>query len=621
MFELGKSEFFRYQKWAVLVCVILLGVFGFITKLKPFLDPSREQTSLITLLFVGGSFAFGIIQMSLHKRVNHWTYLIHRPIKPSQIYIALSAAGIAVILVGFGLPYLIMVTGLDVFGSSVVDSRHYLYVVFLLLTCAMSYLIGSLVVLNASWGAALLLIMLVLVLLPTPDNLFKQFFPVIFLVTSLFYLNIKSFKPDLSRHLKQPFSLVLLAIPMCFALSFCIILSSTVFYHIPRFIAGNHPDNNPVDGSYTYLWEYEPKEFPAYILEKTDTDLAKKMVRQAKLADENWIDADTWTFPRKGQLYVNDKQYSLTHTGTNSFWQFSHDEMLLIGMHKTTGESTGILGKNGFIETGSLIEDSDRFIEVPFLLGEEFFMTKTSIYQVNFDEKLLEIKYQLQGTEQFIGIPQLKEHFVAVATNKHILLFDPRSYKDEYSELVPDYVVPHPVETKFLYGLKSYRLADGYLLTYFNRHHFGYDQPGAEAFYANLDGEVTLVGGREFVVHSHPAWIRHLQYVTSPIIYASNNLLFHFIEKEETGYGYLSLSEIRSFNYPNYVNSIAIFLHVFSILGAILLCRKHKLSPPQVATWVSLCAFLSLPALFSMLLLNPWKAEVSLDSIKSSATA
>lgn len=621
MFELGKSEFFRYQKWAILLCIILLGVFGFISKLKPFLEPAREQTALINLLFFGGSFAFGIMQMALHKRVNHWTYLIHRPIETSRIYMALCTAGIAIIFVGFGLPYLIMVAGLDAFGSSVIDNRHYLYVVFLLLTCTMSYLIGSLVVLNASWGIALLMIMLVLVLLPNPDNHFKQFFPVVFIIASLFYLNVKSFKPDLSRHLKQPFSLILLAVPMCFALSFCIILSSTVFYHIPRFIAGNHPDNNPVDGSYSYLWEYEPKEFPAYILENTDTEFAKQMVRQAKLADENWIDVDTWTFPRKGQLYVNDKQYSLEHSSTNSFWQFSHDEMLLIGFHKTSGKRIGLLGRNGFIKNYSKITESDRFIEVPFLLGEKYFMTKTHVFQVNFEENLLETKYQLQDNEYFIGIPQLKEHFVAFATNKNILLFDPRVYKDEYVELIPDYVVPHPVAPKFLWGLKSYRLADGYLLTYFNRHHYGYDQPGAEAYYVNLDGEVTLVGGRKFTMHKHPAWIRHLQYITSPIIYASHNMLFHFLEKDETGYGFLSLAEIRAFNYPSYVNYIAILLHGLSIVGAIILCRKHTLSSPQVATWVSLCAFLSLPALFSMLLLNPWKTENSFESIKSPETA
>jgi hypothetical protein len=609
MFELGKSEFIRYQKWAILVCIILLGIFGFVSKLKPFLEPSSEQIALTYLLFIGGSFAFGIIQMALHKRVNHWTYLIHRPIKTSQIYIGLCTAGIAIIFLGFGLPYLIMVTGIDAFGSSVVDTRHYLYVLFLLLTCTMSYLIGSLVVLNASWGVALLLLMLVLVLLPKADNDFTQFFPVILIVASLFYLNVKSFKPDLSRHLKQPFSLVLLAVPMSFALSFGIVLSSTVFYHIPRFIAGNHPDTNPVAGSYNYLWEYDAKEFPVYILENTDTVLANQMVRQAKLADEDWIDADIWTFPRKGQLYVNDKQYSLNHSGTNSVWQFSHDEMLLIGLHQTSGEPIGIVGRNGFVANYSEVEDSDLFKEVPFLLGEEYFMTKTSIFQVNFDEKLLEIRYQLQGDEYFIGIPQIKEHFVALATNKNILLFDPRSYKDEYIELTPDYVVPHPVATKFLYGLKSYRLADGYLLTYFNRHHFGYDKPGAEAYYVNLGGEITLVGSRKFTVYKHPAWIRHLKYITSPIIYASNNMLFHFLEKEETGYGYLSLSELRGINHPNHVNLIAIFLHVISVFGAILLSRKHKLSPSQIATWISLCAFLSLPALFSMLLLNPWKAE------------
>jgi len=618
MFELGKSEFIRYQKWAILVCVILLGTFGFISKIKPFLDPVSEQTALIYLLFISGSFAFGIIQMALHKRVNHWTYLIHRPIKTSHIYFAICCAGIAIIALGFGLPYLIMVTGLDTFGSTIVDTRHYLYVLFIILTCIMSYLIGSLVVLNASWGSALLLIMLVVVLAPQADNDFTQFFPVIFIIAVLLYLNVKSFKPDLSRHLNQPLSLVLLSVPMSFALSFCLILSSTVFYHIPKFIAGNHPDTNPVEGSYRFLWEYDAKEFPAYILENIDTVLAKQMVQQAKLADEEWIDADVWTFPRKGQFYINDKQYSLKHSGTNSVWQFSHDEMLLIGLHKTTGETIGIVGRNGFIENSSEVMDNQRFENVPFLLGEKNFMTKTRIYQVNFDEKLLEVKYQLQDGEHFIGIPQLNAHFVAVATNINILMFDTRTYKNEYLKLTPDYVVPHPVATRFLHGVKSYRLADGYLLTYFNQHHFGYDKPGAEAYYVNLAGEMTLVGSRQFTIYSHPAWIRHLQYLISPVIFASQNIMFHMLEKEDTSH--LGLSEIRSIQHPTDVNLIAIFLHFISVLGAILLSRKHKLSASQIATWVSLCAFLSLPALCSMLLLTPWKTERNSLLKKSAVT-
>ena len=607
MFELGKSEFIRYQKWALLVCVIILGTFGFISKIKPFLEPISEQTALIYLLYIGSSFAFGVIQMALHKRANHWTYLIHRPIKTSQIYIAICCAGIAIIGLGLGLPYLIMVTSLDLIGSSIVDTRHYLFVLFLVLTCIMSYLIGSLVILNASRGIALLLIMLVLVLAPQADHDFTQFLPVILIIAALLYLNVKSFKPDLSRHLSQPFSLILLSVPMSFALSFCLILSSGIFYHIPRFIAGNHPDNNPIEGSYSYLWEYDAKEFPAYILKNTDTLLAKHMVQQAKLADEDWIDADVWTFPRKGQLYINDKQYSLQHSDTNSVWQFSHDEMLLVGLHKTTGETIGIVGRDGFIENSSKIMDSQRFQEVPFLLGDQNFMTKTRIYQVNFEEQLLEVKYQLPEGEHFIGIPQLKAKFVAVATNQNILIFDIRNYRDEYATLTPDYVVPHPVATGFLYGVKSYRLADGFLLTYFNRHHYGFDKPGAEAYYVTLSGESTLVGSRRFTVYSHPAWERHLQYLISPVIFASQNIIFRILEEEDNSN--LTLSEIRAIDRPLQVNLIAILLHVISFIGAILLSRRYKLSAPQIATWVSLCAFLSLPALCSMLLLNPWKTE------------
>jgi hypothetical protein len=608
MFELAKSEFIRYQKWAMLIALVLLVVFGFISKIKPLLEANTAQSALVNITFLGASIIFGLLQMALYKRANQWTYLIHRPIRPEKIYFALCAAAVLLILVALGLPWLVTMLSLDIFTHTVVESRHYLHIVFLLLTCIMCYLIGSLVVLNASFGIAGMLVMLFLVLAPTAKNTLVQFLPVIAIVIALLYLNMKSFKPDLGQYLTQPLSLVLLTVPLSFAMLFCLTMASTLsLYHLPKFIAGTHPDNNPVENTFRYIWTYDESDTPEYILENTDTALAKNMIQQAKFADVDWIDTDTWTFPRKGQLYVDDFQYSLTHKQTNSIWQFSHSDMVLVGISKVTGNPLGVLGQNGFVKDLDSVKDNDRFIEVPFLLGEQHLMTRTVIYQVNFTEKLLSEKFALSNNEFFIGTPDIHDNFVSVSTNKHILLFDPRSYRDEYQQAIPDYVMPHPVPVKSIYGVRAFQLAEGYLFTYFGTHHFGFDRPGAQAFYVKLSGEVEYVGGREFTVFSHPAWIREAIYVFSPVLWGAQNIMLNYIEPDQLNVK--SLSEIRSISFPNEVNTLAIILHIVSVIGAILMCRRHKLKPAQTATWISLCVFLSLPALAACILLNPLKVE------------
>jgi hypothetical protein len=608
MFELGKSEYIRYQKWAVLIALILLAAFGFISKMKPLLEASNAQSAIVNLAFLSGSFLFGVLQMALYKRTNHWTYLIHRPISPSKIYLGLCGAGLTLISIALGLPWLLSMLSLDIFTPTVVESRHYLHVVFLLLTCFVAYLVGSLVVLNASYGAITLIMMLALAITPIAKNNFVQFFPVVVMVIGLIYLNIKSFKPDLSRHLTAPLSIILMAIPMSFAGLFLLTMGITLtFYHVPKFIAGTHPDNNPVENTHRYTWSYDSADIPEYILAQTDSPLAEYIIQQTKLANVGWIDGDMWTFPRQGQLYVDDYQYSFQHKKTGSVWQFSHSDMLLIGTNKLTGQPLGILGMNGFKNSLSDVEPQDRFVEVPFLMGENQLMTRKVIYQVNFNEKTLGKKFTPPEGEYFINLPRAHDNYVSVATNKNIFLFDPRAYSDEYQSAEPDYALAHPVSTKTRSQIRTFQLADGYVFAYFGSKHFGFDRPGAQVFYVKLDGTVEYVGGREFTKFTHPNWIRHALYMFSPILWSAQNMMFNYIEPDQRTM--LSLSEIRELNFPKDVNVVAIILHIISVFGALVMSRRHRLRPAQVATWVSLCAFFSLPALAACILLNPFKVE------------
>jgi hypothetical protein len=91
------------------------------------------------------------------------------------------------------------------------------------------------------------------------------------------------------------------------------------------------------------------------------------------------------------------------------------------------------------------------------------------------------------------------------------------------------------------------------------------------------------------------------------VLWGAQNVMINTIEPDSRHI--YSLAEIRAIDFPEEVIKIAIILHIISVLGAIVMCRRHRLKPAQVATWISLCTFLSLPALVACLLLNPLRPD------------
>ncbi|NVJ97963.1 MAG: hypothetical protein HWE25_07420 [Alphaproteobacteria bacterium] len=607
MFEIFKSEFKRYRLWAGIATVVLLGLYGFIARLKPFLDPDPGQTAMMYLSLISAGAIFGFIQMILHRRANHWTYLIHRPLSPARIYLGIALAGAAVISMVILVPWFCMVGGLDAFTSTVVDARHYTWGFFLLFCVLTSYLVGSLAALNPSKGSVLLAIILLWLMDTQPENDFLQYFPMIVAIAGLVVLNIISFKPDLSTYVRKPWAIAMMVAPMSLALMYGSAMGTTVYYHMPKFIMGTHPDNNPIDGTMSYLWSLEAPEQLAYALEGSNHPRKESYTKQAELADFDYIDAREWVFPRRGQLYTMDLSYALMPAGTGSVWQFSHDEMLLIGYGQIDGKPAGALGQNGFIEKLEDATDADRFTDVPILAGEKFLMTRGTIYQLDFVDRHMDIKHQLPEGEEYIRKPEVKENFVAVVTTKRTLMFDPRVLTEDYGPAEPDYSVNHPTDVSGFSFIDTYRLVDGYLLMYRSNHMRGFDQPGTQVIHAKMGGETELVHARAYDIHRHPSFIRHHFEAISPVIIGVHSTFFSATRPDEQPQ--MTVTNFMEGKYPANVYRVAIILMVICPIVVFFLSRRHSLGRAQTTTWVILCAVLSLPALAAFVLMNPWRLD------------
>lgn len=603
MLALFKAEFIRYQKWAVLLLLLQLMLWLYLSKISDLLDPNNTRVTIVQLLLLISCLAFGLVQMYLHKRKSHWAQLLQRPRPSGKIYLALAAAAIANILIAVPLAWLLVVVGLDSFTNAVVDQRHYAFIPFSTGLAILAYLLGSFIMLSASRGAFMLVILLVPFIVLTNQDLWLIFSVMLAVISYLGYLNFISFKPALTEHPKSRLSTFLIAVPMQMMIVYLIVFSAVIFYHIPQAIIGDHPAMEQLEGTYEYWRKSVPQEERiGYLLKDTESENKAWYGNQAQLAQFNVIDTGIIDFAKEGQLHSNDKQYSLSHNSSRSLWVFSHDEMLLQGSEQGSGKIIGWLGRQGFINTIDKVTDADRFTNVPYLLQDKFIVTENTIFQIDFDDKTLSIKSQMQGGERFVGLPQFNKNHVILVSTEQTYLFDREDFFEEFELAVPTYKLPHPVSLEQISLIESYRLVDGFILSYMGYNYHGFDRPGAEIFYAQLDGQMEKIHQTEFKQHSFPDVIRHLSYIVSPLYYPLYRSFFHM--GESTANRQSSIAEIYSRKMPMTVKVCAIILQLLTTITVFIMASRIHLTTKNKLVWTILTAFVGLPALLSFLLLN-----------------
>jgi len=603
MLALFKAEFIRYQKWAVLLLLLQLMLWLYLSKISDLLDANNARVTIVQLLLLISCLAFGLVQMYLHKRKSHWAQLLQRPMTSGKIYLALVGAAIANILIAVALPWLLVVATLDNITTTVVDQRHYVFVLFSAGKAIVAYLLGSFIMLSASRGAVMLVILLLVFIVPASQNLWFVFTAMFGSISYLGYLSYISFKPDLCEHPKSGLATFLMAVPMQMMIVYLLVFSAVIFYHIPQAIIGDHPAMKPSEGTYDYWRKSVPQEERiGYLLKDTESENKAWYGDQAQMAQFNVIDTEVIDFAKEGQLHSNDKQYSLSHNSSQSLWVFSHDEMLLQGSEQGSGRIIGWLGRQGFINTIDKITGADRFTKVPYLLQDKFILTENTIFQVDFDEKTLSLKSKMQGNERFIGLPQFNKNHVILVSTEQTYLYELEAFFEEFELAVPSYKLPHPVNLDQISLIETYRMVDGFIFSYMGYNYHGFDRPGAEIFYAQLGSQMEKIHHTEFKQHSFPDVIRHLSYIASPLYYPLYRSFFHM--GESTAKIESSIDEIYSRKMPMTIKVCVIILQLLTTIIVFLLASRIHLDTTKKLVWTILAMLVGLPALLSFLLLN-----------------
>ena len=608
MLALFKAEFLHYRQWAIYLLTLQAMVWAITLKLNEYADASAFDTEITSILSLFGGFIFGVVQMFLNTRKNHWTFLLQHPLSSRNIYLALTTASTLHIIIAFPLVWLGVVAGFDHLTNAVVDMRHYYMAPYLMFYTLATYLIGNLVVLNPSRGAILAGFGLLTLHNDLPQFTWLKFLGLVLVIIILLYLNIKSFKADRSQQLKSATSTALIAIPMQVTLVFFLSMSTTLFYDIPQTLIGTHPEHHPIEGSFDYWRNIEDNKRITYLLKDSNIKDNQLFSRQTELAERDTIAINHRAFNRKNQLNFRDNQWFLSDEDSLTVWVFSHDEMLLQGSNNFTGKIVGWLGQQGFITQLNSITDADRFKSVPSMIKDQFIVTDKTIYQVDFDNKRLSVKLMMAGDEYLIGRPEFKKHFVALVTNKQTYLFDPHSFSQSFETTMPNYQMPHPVALDNLYEIESYRMADGFLLTYSHQNYYGFDKPGAEIFYVHSNGDIEKIHSARFTKYNYPEFIRHFDYLISPVIFTLRDLISKSFKSSNSS---IQNSDTAStHHWSSTILITIILLQLSTTFIVLLLARRIRLSTVSSVLWLFMTLFIGLPALLSFLLLNKVRHKV-----------
>ena len=336
MRELFIAELARLRGWTLAALVVHAAVLGVLSRQ---LDLAQQSITFYTLtgaVYALAGLLLGLYQIGGYRRPSTWLYLLHRPVAPWRIALALAGACAVVLAAAIGVPIALTAAGQALLTARVVDLRHCGLPVAGALIAVCGYLAGAYLSLASRRHAVLSVVVLLVVLVMNratgPNALAVQALVLGWLAA----LVAIAFQPDLRAPPRHPLAVVVTALPLQLGAYFAI-LALRVGAELGWILLGSHPLDVPPPGG---LIEAQRSDGEAL--------LAPGLAGQERAPGET---------PRAvvPLLAQAQEQHSLTNFAPTELvdrargvrWTFSHDAMRLVGVRLADGRPAGELGAAG----------------------------------------------------------------------------------------------------------------------------------------------------------------------------------------------------------------------------------------------------------------------------------
>jgi len=586
--ELFKAELGRFFKAGLLYGVLHLLLLAFMTRLVDLLQQPLLVYRVAALVFAFTGLLLAAYQMSQHRKPGAWVYLLHRPLHPARIAMALAGAAAVLLFVAIALPLLLDIGGVALFSARIVDTRHWL-----LPLCAWAiafgvYLCGACAMLAPRRGMALLLC-LPLLSLAAPASGGGALAVQLLVVLLAAGLLLTLFHPDLTSLPRAAAARVAIVLVMQVGLSFALYWVLTLGVEFGLMALGRHPLNGiPPAGGYA---EAERADSAALLRAGLGNDARFALLReQAGVAEQAAWGPGAADYPHYGQL-TSPMPLEFDDATRHLRWSFSHDRGLFHGVDLATRKDAGWLGRRGIVQGAAAA--ADRFEQPPLVFDERYLVTPHRLYQFNAIDQSVHLRIALPEDEYFTAAPRKLGTRVLVLGSRRLHVYNGSEFLAGTSQVKDLHTLPLDGAIDNIGRIDAAELLDGYLVSLLHgRQSYHQDVPAWQSvFRLHEDGRVEALARRE-IGRDYPLLFRHLGWVVTPLWYALQYRLGWIVSGDAEGLPRAAWIAIAA-------------LAVACMLITAWQARRAGLRPRERLLWILANGVTGLPGLLSFLLLYP----------------
>jgi hypothetical protein len=606
MKDIYLGELRRFRNAALIFAAVHLLLQLFINRLFDVPQQRWEWHMVMLAPYFLSGLGFALYQFGSYRQPSRWLWLLHRPLPRAAIFGAIALASVTLILAAVGLPALLVLGGADWLTERTVDARHYLMLLHLVLITIIAWLAGTIVVLNRNKSAIVILVLPAL-MLGHLASAGVMLVPALLCVALLGFVAYCSFRPDRAAPPASAAALVATALPLQLGFYFALLWSGSVVFQLSQMAADVHPLNRPVApaGGFTESTRAEGADSFLAGLAASSDPRAPQWRRQLKLLKVVAIDPLGRQFPVRHQ--ASNQDVLNWHDGNRHVeWTFSHDAMRFHGRDIYTGKDSGWIGLGG-------LGDPRPFPAVPVLPEQARIMTPHQLYAWDQDTQRVHQLIGLKAPEQLAGSPVRVGRHAYVLTNLRLIAYEPPAEGAVPAMLREAFSVPLPGPFNDLDRVAIADLLDGTLLSFNYGRHMVDGESGSTQTVMLVDAAgAAQVVGRRALAHEFPLLFEHKDWWISPALHAllavPNLLLDKGIVLDR---GLQRYSNQLQRPRPMPVVLAAALMAMLSAGAAAAWLHGARISRRRQAGWTAACLLLGVPALLSLMLLQPRTARIA----------
>lgn len=597
MFELFKAEWLRFRTLALALAGVHLVVLAFLTRVVDL----AQQPLVVHWTFGGCHLAIGLLaglyQMGTYRRANVWLTLLHRPMPPRRVAVAILLACVAALALVVAVPILLVALWQDTMTTRVVDLRHWLLALSGLQLATIGYLAGAQGMLGGARRALAALPFLLLLPMASatgPGMLALQALCVLCLAAVV----LASFQPDLDAPPSHPLAEAIVAMPLQIGVSLLLVLA-TFGAEFAWIAEGSHPNNTavPPRGGHNEVEKSDAPTRMRLALQGSRHPDAPLLREQIALSDTLGIPSQLRRLPLRHEL-ANVAPMEFDDRAQGVRWVFSHDDMRFHGWRLSDRSAVGTLG----------VGDGQAAFPAPAVPvgpapggaeGDVLLLAGGTAYQYASDDRRVHARIRLPEGEHVVGVGMLGET-LGVIGDRALHLYDARETAEHRDVMTPRLRVPIPGAYHDIYNLDIIELVDGHLFVFGNTYN-AHTQDGAApvqyALRAHDDGRIETIATRR-LAHDYPAAFRYRTFVISPALHAVRDHALRLFAPP------LPLETTTPPPIPRSMWWLAIALSLLAGLGGWWRTRRLDLTPGHRWAWIATCTLLGPPALGALWLLH-----------------